>query len=217
MTNSRQKNTRSRTRKASVNSPVGERCPWTGINDPLYAKYHDREWGVPQTDDRILFEKLTLEAFQSGLSWLTILKKRDNFRKAFNEFDTARIARYKQKDIDRLMADAGIVRNRLKILATIDNAKAYENLIKHTRFASFLWEFVDGSPIINHPSSMRDVASQTDISKQMSTALKKEGFRFVGPTTMYALMQAMGMVNDHLITCPRHDPCSKLQRNFRAP
>ncbi len=193
------------------------RCPWSGVSDPLYAAYHDTEWGVPQTNDRVLFEKLTLEAFQSGLSWLTILKKRDNFRKAFHDFDTARIARYKQKDFDRLMGDAGIVRNHLKIEATIENARAFEAMTKHTRFATFLWSFVDARPIINRVEKMSDVASQTDISKQMSKALKKEGFRFVGPTTMYALMQAMGMVNDHLITCPRHAPCAKLQRKFRAP
>ncbi len=193
------------------------RCPWPGVDDPLYTHYHDTEWGVPQTDDVTLFEKLTLEAFQSGLSWLTILKKRENFRKAFHGFDTNKITRYKQKDVDRLMADAGIVRNKAKILATIDNAQAYEALTKETPFAQYLWEHVDGKPIINKPKSMADVASQTDISLAMSKALKKEGFRFVGPTTMYALMQAMGMVNDHLVTCHRHAPCAKLQRAFRAP
>lgn len=193
------------------------RCPWTGVNDPLYATYHDQEWGVPQTNDRVLFEKLTLEAFQSGLSWLTILKKRENFRTAFHGFDTKKISRYTQKDVERLMQDAGIVRNRAKIEATIDNASAFEALSKHTSFAAFLWSFVNNTPVINRHTSMADVPARTDASKQLSKALKKEGFRFVGPTTMYALMQAMGMVNDHLTTCPRHAPCAKLQKRFKAP
>ncbi|MGH1418441.1 MAG: DNA-3-methyladenine glycosylase I [Hyphomicrobiaceae bacterium] len=193
------------------------RCAWFGISDPLYTAYHDTEWGVPQTDDRILFEKMTLEAFQSGLSWLTILKKRENFRKAFHNFDTARIARYKAKDVERLLNDPGIVRHRLKIDATINNARAFEALSKHTRFSTFLWSFVDGQPIINHAQKMSDVSSQTDVSRRMAKALKGEGFRFVGPTTMYALMQAMGMVNDHLVDCHRHAPCTELQTAFKAP
>lgn len=194
-----------------------ERCPWTGIADPIYARYHDEEWGVPLTDGRALFEKLTLEAFQSGLSWLTILKKRDNFRAAFHAFDTARIARYSAKDVARLMADEGIVRNRLKIEATIDNARAYEKLTRHTPFAHFIWSFIDGKPQQNRLKSLKDAAASTDTSKRLSKALKAEGFRFVGPTTAYAFMQSSGMVNDHLITCPRYAPCAKLQSNLKIP
>lgn len=193
------------------------RCPWAGIADPVYARYHDEEWGVPKTDDRAMFEKLVLEGFQSGLSWLTILKKRDNFRKAFHGFDAARIARYGAKDIARLMADAGIVRNRLKVEATIDNAHALLKLQERTGLATFLWGFIDGRPQINRHRSFKTVLPQTDTSKTISKALKAEGFRFVGPTTVYAFMQATGMVNDHLVGCHRYEPCAKLQRMFKAP
>lgn len=193
------------------------RCPWGGIDDPLYARYHDEEWGVPKTDDRALFEKLMLEGFQSGLSWLTILKKRDNFRKAFHGFDAARIARYGAKDFARLMDDAGIVRNRLKIEATIDNAKALLKLQQRTSLAAFLWGFLDGRPQINEHASFKSVPAETPTSKAVSKALKAEGFRFVGPTTIYAFMQATGMVNDHLVSCHRHGPCADLQRRFKAP
>jgi DNA-3-methyladenine glycosylase I len=193
------------------------RCPWGGIDDPLYARYHDEEWGVPKTDDRALFEKLVLEGFQSGLSWLTILRKRENFRKAFHGFDAARIASYGAKDLARLMDDAGIVRNRLKIEATVDNAKALLNLQKHTSLAAFLWGFLDGRPQINEHASFKSVPAETPTSKAVSKALKAEGFRFVGPTTIYAFMQATGMVNDHLVSCHRHGPCADLQRRFKAP
>ena len=197
----------------TTTAPV--RCPWAGIVDAEYARYHDEEWGVPQTDDRRLFEKLVLEGFQSGLSWLTILKKRDNFRRAFHDFDAARIARYGEKDFARLMADAGIVRNRLKIAATIDNAKAYLALAESQRLSHFLWSFLDGRPQINARRTFQEVPPQTDLSKRISNALKAEGFRFVGPTTIYAFMQSTGMVNDHLVDCHRHGPCAKLQRNFK--
>ena len=193
------------------------RCPWGGIADAEYTRYHDEEWGVPLTDDVRLFEKLVLEGFQSGLSWLTILKKRDNFRRAFHEFDAARIARYGEKDKARLMADAGIVRNRLKIEATIDNAKAYLVLSKKQPLAAFLWGFLDGGPIVHQRASMKDVPPQTDLSKRISKALKAEGFRFVGPTTVYAFMQSSGMVNDHMVTCHRHAPCAALQRKMKVP
>ena len=193
------------------------RCPWTGIADAEYARYHDEEWGVPKTDDRALFEKLVLEGFQSGLSWLTILRKRDNFRRAFDGFDAARIARYKAKDIARLMADAGIVRNKLKIEATIDNARALLKLQERTSLAAFLWGFVDGRPQINQHRSFKTVPAETPTSKAISKALKAEGFRFVGPTTVYAFMQATGMVNDHLVDCHRHEPCAALQRKFKMP
>jgi DNA-3-methyladenine glycosylase I len=193
------------------------RCPWTGIADAEYARYHDEEWGVPKTDDRALFEKLVLEGFQSGLSWLTILKKRDNFRRAFDGFDAARIARYKAKDTARLMGDAGIVRNKLKIESTIDNARALLKLQERMSLAAFLWGFLDGRPQINQHRSFKTIPAETPTSKAISKALKAEGFRFVGPTTVYAFMQATGMVNDHLIGCHRHGPCAVLQRRFKAP
>jgi DNA-3-methyladenine glycosylase I len=194
-----------------------DRCPWTGIADPIYAKYHDNEWGVPLLDDRLLFEKLVLEGFQSGLSWLIILKKRENFRKAFHNFDTKRIARYGARDIERLMNDAGIVRNKLKIESTIDNAKAYNKLTRETPFAHFIWSFIEGQPQQNKLASLKGAPGQTDTSKKISKALKAEGFRFVGPTTVYAFMQSSGMVNDHLVTCPRHAACSKLQLKLKVP
>lgn len=193
------------------------RCPWSGIEDPLYARYHDREWGVPLTDDRALFEKLVLEGFQSGLSWLTILKKRDNFRKAFDGFAPEKIARYRQRDIERLMSDAGIVRNHMKIEATIDNARAYLALSKHSPFAHFIWSFVGDGPQQNSLRQLKEAPAETDTSKRLSKALKAEGFRFVGPTTVYAFMQSSGMVNDHLVTCPRYAPCAKLQAKLRIP
>jgi len=194
-----------------------KRCPWSGIADPIYARYHDEEWGVPKSDDRAMFEKLVLEGFQSGLSWLTILKKRENFRKAFHGFDAARIARYGAKDIARLMADAGIVRNKLKVEATIDNARALLKLQERTSLAAFLWGFLDDRPQINAHRSFKTVPAETATSKAISKALKAEGFRFVGPTTVYAFMQATGMVNDHLVNCMRHEPCAKLQRSFKLP
>jgi DNA-3-methyladenine glycosylase I len=193
------------------------RCPWTGIDDPVYARYHDEEWGVPHADDLRLFEKLVLEGFQSGLSWLTILKKRDNFRRAFHGFDPERIARYGARDRARLMGDAGIVRNRLKIDATIDNAKAYLALRERSSLAAFLWSFVDGNPIQSDARSMSELLAATEQSKRISKALKAEGFRFVGPTTVYAFMQSVGMVNDHLVTCHRHAPCARLQKAFKPP
>jgi len=193
------------------------RCPWPGIEDPLYARYHDTEWGVPLTDSRALFEKLVLEGFQSGLSWLTILRKRENFRKAFHGFEVARIARYTATDVARLMDDAGIVRNRLKIEATIDNAKAYLALSKQTAFSHFIWSHLDAPPRQNKLATLKDAPAQTDLSKMISKALKAEGFRFVGPTTVYAFMQSSGMVNDHLLACPRHAPCAKLQLSMKIP
>jgi DNA-3-methyladenine glycosylase I len=197
--------------------PSVTRCPWAGLADPLYERYHDEEWGVPKTDDRALFEKLVLEGFQAGLSWLTILKKRENFRRAFHEFDAARIARYGAKDVERLMADTGIVRNRLKVEATMANARALLELQERTSLSAFLWGFLDGRPQINAHASFKTVPAATPTSKAMSKALLAEGFRFVGPTTVYAFMQAVGMVNDHLTDCFRHEPCAKLQRRFKMP
>lgn len=193
------------------------RCPWGGIDDPEYSRYHDEEWGVPHANDRLLFEKLILEGFQSGLSWLTILKKRPHFRKVFHDFDAERIARFTSRDKARLMADPGIIRNRLKIEAAVDNARAFLKLQERTSLAAFLWRFLDGRPIIHERQSFKEVPAATEHSTAISKALKKEGFRFVGPTTVYAFMQSSGFVNDHLVICHRHAPCAKLQRAFKAP
>jgi DNA-3-methyladenine glycosylase I len=194
-----------------------EGCTWPGLTDPLYTRYHDEEWGVPKDGEHELFEKLVLEGFQAGLSWVTILRKRENFRKAFHQFDPAKIARYTAKDVARLMADPGIVRNRLKIEATIDNAKAYLQLRKTTTLAAFLWGFFEHGPIQNSYTTMKQLPAETELSKRLSKALKAEGFRFVGPTTMYAFMQSSGMVNDHVTGCPRHKACAKLQHAFKPP
>ncbi|MGQ0672705.1 MAG: DNA-3-methyladenine glycosylase I [Hyphomicrobium sp.] len=193
-----------------------ERCPWPGINDPEYAHYHDEEWGLPHADSQRLFEKLVLESFQSGLSWLTILRKRENFRRAFHGFDAARMARYGDEDRARLMADAGIVRNRLKIEAAIENARAFLALSERLPLAAFLWDFLDGKPVVNRHRSFADVPAETEQSRRIAKALKAEGFRFLGPTTVYAFMQSSGMVNDHLLACPRHRACARLQKKFNA-
>ena len=190
------------------------RCTWPGIADAEYTRYHDEEWGVPKTDDGALFEKLVLEGFQAGLSWLTILKKRDSFRRAFDDFDAEKIAGYGPAEKSRLLADPGIIRNRLKIEATIDNARAYLQLSRRISLAAFVWQFVDNRPIINQRRSPADIPAQTDLSVKMSKALKADGFRFVGPTTVYAFMQASGLVNDHLVTCHRHEVCAALQRSI---
>jgi DNA-3-methyladenine glycosylase I len=187
------------------------RCPWVG-SDGEYVRYHDEEWGVPLTTDRALFEKLVLEGFQAGLSWITILRKRENFRRAFARFDPERIARFGKRDVERLMKDEGIIRNRAKIEATIDNAKTYAKLSERTSLKAFLWSFLDDGPVQNKRKAMSDIPAETEVSKRISKALKAEGFRFVGPTTMYAFMQSVGMVNDHVVNCHRYGPCGKLQR-----
>ncbi len=197
-------------------APEMERCPWSGL-DPLYIDYHDTEWGVPHADDHRLFEKLILEGFQAGLSWITILRKREAFRAAFHGFDAERIARYGDRDVARLMADAGIVRNRLKIEATIDNARTYLALREKTTLAAFLWSQMDDGPVLNSFRSMKEVPAVTAESTRISKALKKQGFRFVGPTTIYAYMQSVGLVNDHLVTCARHAACVRLHDKFRRP
>jgi DNA-3-methyladenine glycosylase I len=180
------------------------RCPWCG-DDPLYVAYHDTEWGVPQHDDRVLFEFLILEGAQAGLSWLTILRKRENYRKAFDGFDAERIARYGESDVARLLADPGIVRNRLKIAAAIANARAF--LAVQGEFGSFdayLWRFVDGRPIRNAWQSTAELPATSEVSDALSKDLRRRGFKFVGSTICYALMQAVGLVNDHLAGCFRH-------------
>lgn len=180
-----------------------QRCPWPG-DDPLYRAYHDEEWGVPEWDGRALFEKLTLDGFQAGLSWITILKKRENFRRAFDGFDPARIAHYGPGDVERLLGDAGIIRHRGKIEATIGNARAYMEIEEKQGFSQFLWQFVNGAPIQNRWATMRAVPAHTPASSAMSKELKRVGFKFCGPTVCYAFMQAVGMVNDHVVTCFRH-------------
>jgi len=181
-----------------------KRCGWCGT-DPVYVAYHDNEWGVPVHDDRKLFEMLTLEGAQAGLNWLTILKKRDNYRRAFHQFDPERIARYGDREIARLMQDSGIVRNRLKIAAVIRNARGYIQVRSgHDSFSDYLWGFVDGTPIINNRETFADIPTRTPESEKMSNDLKKHGFNFVGPTICYAFMQAVGMVNDHTIDCFRY-------------
>jgi DNA-3-methyladenine glycosylase I len=181
------------------------RCPWCG-DDPLYLAYHDNEWGVPLHDDTRLFEMLTLEGAQAGLSWLTVLRKRDGYRAAFARFDPQKVARFSDADVARLMADSAIIRNRLKIASTITNAQAV--LEVQNRYGSldrYLWSFVNGVPIRNNWQAMAEVPASTPLSDRMSKELKRHGFRFVGTTICYAFMQAIGMVNDHLTGCARHD------------
>ena len=186
------------------------RCPWPG-DDPLYMAYHDEEWGVPEFDDRALYEKLILDGFQAGLSWITILRKRDAFRTAFDGFSPETIARYDTKKVKSLMSDAGIVRNRLKIEGAIQSAQSWLDMMESgPGFSAFLWEFVDGKPIVNRHKTMSDVPAETPLSRTMSKELKARGFKFCGPTIVYAFMQATGLVNDHLTSCPRHKACAAL-------
>ena len=180
------------------------RCPWCG-EDPLYQHYHDHEWGVPVHDEHTLFEFLTLEGAQAGLSWITILKKRENYREAFAGFDPVKVARFTPARIEKLLRNPGIVRNRLKVDSTVTNARAFLAVQKEFgSFARYIWGFVDGKPLINRFASMKDVPAQTPLAVTISKDLKKRGFRFVGPTIVYAMMQAIGMVNDHLLSCERH-------------
>ena len=180
------------------------RCPWAG-NDPLYVSYHDTEWGVPIHDDRLLFEFLILEGMQAGLSWLTILRKRGNFRKAFNGFDAGRVARYDPRRIERLLTDPGIIRNRAKVEAAVGNARAFLSVVdEFGSFDSYIWRFTQGQAIVNRWKELSDLPAETAESQAMSKDLRSRGFRFVGPTICYAHMQATGMVNDHLVRCFRH-------------
>ena len=193
------------------------RCPWPGIEADIYARYHDTEWGVPQVDDRALFEKMVLEGFQAGLSWLTILRKRDNFRAAFAGFEPEQMAAFGARDVARLLADPGIVRNRAKIEAAIGNAQAFLDLSDACSFSSFVWGHLETGPIQNRWTTLAQVPAQTAISKRLSKSLKDKGFRFVGPTTLYAFMQSVGMVNDHLVGCHRHGPCAQAQARVKLP
>jgi DNA-3-methyladenine glycosylase I len=189
------------------------RCPWPGKDDALYVAYHDEEWGVPEYDDRALFEKLVLDGFQAGLSWITILRKRENFRRAFDRFDPQKIARYDKRKVAALMRDAGIVRNRMKIEGAVLSARAWlEVMDKSDGFSVLLWGFLDGKPKINRYRTFKQVPSETAISRAMSKELAARGFKFCGPTIVYAFMQAVGMVNDHLVKCHRHGACTALAR-----
>ena len=181
-----------------------KRCAWAN-SDPLYAKYHDEEWGVPVHDDRKLFEFLILEGFQAGLSWRTVLHKRENFRKAFAEFEVQEVARFNEGRIGRLMNNAGIIRNQLKIRAAVQNARAFLDVQqKYGSFDSFIWQFTDGRPLVNHWQTEEQVPASTELSDKISKELKSLGFKFVGTTICYAHMQATGMVNDHTVDCFRH-------------
>lgn len=185
------------------------RCAWCGT-DPLYVAYHDREWGVPQHDDRELFEAVILDGFQAGLSWLTVLKKRENFRQAFDQFDADKIARYEEPKLQALLQDPGIIRNRLKVYGAVKNAKAYLQVQEeYGSFDRYIWQFTDGRTIVNARQSMADVPTSTPESDAMSKDMKKRGFTFCGTTICYAFMQAVGMVNDHVVDCFRHDEVTK--------
>lgn len=190
---------------------MSDRCGWCGT-DQLYVDYHDHEWGVPERDGRALWEKLILDGFQAGLSWYTILKKRDNFRAAFDGFRPEVIAGWGETDVTRLLNDPGIVRSRSKIEATIGNARAYLEIDGREGFDQFLWRYMDGAPLQNRFSSMAEVPASTPLSERISKDLKKAGFRFCGPTITYAFMQAVGMVNDHVVTCPAHDRVAALAK-----
>ncbi len=189
--------------------PKKERCSWVS-NNPLYIAYHDQEWGVPVYDDATLFEFLILETFQAGLSWITILKKHENFKTAFHQFDYQKIALYDESDFNRLVNNKGIIRNKLKIKATITNAQAFIAIQKEFgSFSKYIWAFVNGKPIQNHWQINQNVPAKTALAETISNDLKKRGFKFVGPTIVYAHMQATGMVNDHLISCFRHKEVAK--------
>lgn len=180
-----------------------DRCPWCG-DDPLYVAYHDHEWGVPLRDPRALWECLMLESFQAGLSWITILRKRDHFRRVFDGFDPVAVAGWGEDRIASALLDPGIVRHRGKIVATVAGARAFLRLEEGQGFVPFIWGFVDGRPVQNRPGEMGAVPAVTPVAEALSKSLKKQGFNFCGPTIVYAFMQAAGLVNDHLVTCPRH-------------
>lgn len=198
-------------------SPAPVRCAWPG-SDPLYIAYHDEEWGVPEFDHRALYEKLVLDGFQAGLSWITILRKRENFRRAFNGFEPAKIARYGERQIARLLRDEGIVRSRAKIEAAIQGARVWLDIMEKENggFAHFIWKHVDGRMLVNRYKSEKLVPAKTKMSEALSADLKKRGFNFCGPVIVYAFAQAVGMVNDHIVACPRHAVCAKLAAAARV-
>ncbi|HUU46114.1 MAG TPA: DNA-3-methyladenine glycosylase I [Acidobacteriota bacterium] len=187
------------------------RCPWAG-SDPLYLAYHDTEWGMPLHDDRALFEFLVLEGAQAGLSWSTILKKREHYRAAFDHFDPEKVARYDKRRIERLLKNEGIVRNRLKVESAVRNARAFLKVVEEFgSFDRYIWQFTDGKPIQNRRQTMKEIPAETDESRAMSKDLKQRGFNFVGPTICYAHMQATGMVNDHVVSCFRHGEVARMR------
>ncbi|MEW9919691.1 DNA-3-methyladenine glycosylase I [Marimonas sp. MJW-29] len=188
-----------------------ERCGWAGP-EQIYKDYHDTEWGVPEWQSRALWEKLILDGFQAGLSWITILKKRENFRRAFAGFDPNIIAEWGDGEVARLLGDAGIIRHRGKIEATIANAKAWQEIEAQGGFDRFMWRYVDGTPLQNRWQSLAEVPAKTDLTERISKDLRKAGFKFCGPTIVYAWMQACGLINDHLVSCPRHADCAALAR-----
>ncbi len=187
------------------------RCEWCG-DDPQYVDYHDNEWGVPDYDSRVLFENLMLDGFQAGLSWLTILRKRENFQTAFDGFDPDKIALWEESKIQELLNNSGIVRHRGKIEAAIGNARAWQAIEADQGFGNFFWDYVDGKPLQNNFRSMAEVPTKTELSAQLSKDLKKAGFKFCGPVIIYAFMQAVGMVNDHMVACPCHKKVQALAR-----
>ncbi|MBZ0302785.1 MAG: DNA-3-methyladenine glycosylase I [Anaerolineae bacterium] len=185
------------------------RCGWVNLEDELYLKYHDEEWGVPVREENALFERISLEGAQAGLSWITILRRREHYRAAFDSFDPAVIARYDEARIAALLQDPGIIRNRAKVRSVVKNARAFLHIQGEIgSFSEYLWGFVEGQTIHNHRTTLADIPAETDLSRQMSKDLKRRGFTFVGPTICYAMMQAIGMVNDHTIDCFRHDELS---------
>jgi DNA-3-methyladenine glycosylase I len=197
---------------------VPRRCDWVPDEDPTFVAYHDFEWGVPSHDERHLFEMLTLEGAQAGLSWATILRKRDGYRRAFGDFDAARVARFDRRRIERLLRDPDIVRNRLKVESTVNNARRVLTVRKDLGgLAEYLWQFVGGTPIVGKWRSISEIPAETAESKAMSKDLKRRGFRFVGPTVCYAFMQAVGMVNDHTTTCFRYQELSARPSSRRSP
>ena len=193
-----------------MNEVIARRCDWCGT-EPIYVEYHDSEWGVPNFDDASLFEFLLLEGAQAGLSWITVLKKREGYRQAFDGFDAEKIARYGQDDVNRLLQNSGIIRNRLKVESAVTNACAFLDIKeRYSSFSDYVWQFVGGLPRQNRFRSLKQVPAMTSVSDAMSKQLKKDGFRFVGSTICYAFMQATGMVNDHLVDCHRHEACAEL-------
>ena len=200
-----------------MREPQLKPCPWPGT-DPLYVAYHDEEWGVPERDDRALYEKLVLDGFQAGLSWIIILRKRASFRRAFNDFAPEKIARYTNNKVAALMQDEGIVRNRMKIEGAIASARAWLEIMERgPGFGPYLWDFVDGKPIVNRYRALAQIPAETKLSRAISKDLKTRGFKFCGPTIVYAFMQATGMANDHLVSCPRHAACARLGKTPLTP
>ncbi|MGA9795632.1 MAG: DNA-3-methyladenine glycosylase I [Rhizomicrobium sp.] len=195
-------------------SAAGTRCAWPGV-DPLYVAYHDEEWGVPEYDPRALYEKLVLDGFQAGLSWITILRKRENFRKAFHKFDPEKIARYGKRDVARLLKNEGIIRSKAKIAAAIKGAQLWIDIEEKEPggFRELIWKHVGGTPRVNRFKTMKQIPPKTEMSEALSKDLRQRGFKFVGPVIVYAFAQAVGMVNDHVTPCFRHAQCMKLAQN----